>query len=410
MLAEYVDMGQSDQALPKVLFVNEYPPDSLSVADLVRQLLLGYPANQLAWWSCRTSAVGGLSDLKAGEVYSCRMPPRLIPGRRLTRFKSRLLESLWVPVAARHLRQTVERVQPDVVWLLMYGWPILVARQAGLKNARHLHVSLWDLPDMASSRKLLGESRSRRFVEAVFQLARQANSCDGISLGVLEAVAARTGRRDALLLHSGFEAEHLRRLETGAVEPADNALRLAYVGSIISEASFLQVLAALDRVRPTLGQPVWLEFFGARGYRNSSWFDPQWMVEHGVFSDRDLVESLRRCSWGITVMDLEGQDLRYSQFSFPNKIGTYLSAGMPILGLGHPTSTLADLMQRYPIGQFTSASERAGLEKFLQGTLQIRQPRSAFRPAILQCARTEFNAQEIRGRLWKAWGMHSPEM
>ena len=38
---------------PKILFVNEAPPDSLAVADLVRQLLLGYPAERLAWWYCR---------------------------------------------------------------------------------------------------------------------------------------------------------------------------------------------------------------------------------------------------------------------------------------------------------------------------------------------------------------------
>jgi hypothetical protein len=132
------------------------------------------------------------------------------------------------------------------------------------------------------------------------------------------------------------------------------------------------------------------------------------MIEHGVFSDRGLVESLQRCSWGIVVMDLEGTDLHYSRFSFPNKIGTYLSAGVPVLGLGHQTSSLAEVMRDYRLGMFTNATEPEPLVKFLSDSLRIAQPRLLFREDILSCARTEFNAEEIRARLWKAWGVASP--
>jgi hypothetical protein len=147
-----------------------------------------------------------------------------------------------------------------------------------------------------------------------------------------------------------------------------------------------------------------MEFFGARGYLTRSWFDPRWMVEHGVFSDKELVQSLQRCSWGIVVMDLEARDLRYSRFSFPNKIGTYLSAGVPVLGFGHETSSLAQLMKSNPVGRFTSCQDQAGLEAFLAESLACKSPRTLFRQDILRCARTEFNAQQFRSRLWRAWG------
>jgi hypothetical protein len=242
-------------------------------------------------------------------------------------------------------------------------------------------------------------------MNAIFDLVGRADSWDGISTAVVEETRAQTKRTDGILLHSGFEPQHLSSLEGLSETAADGAARLAYVGTIISENAFIQMLAALDKIRQTLPQKVVLEFFGGRGYRTRSWFNPEWMVEHGIFSDSQLVEALRRCSWGIVVMDPEGEDLRYSRFSFPNKIGTYLSAGVPVLGLGHPSSSLAEVMKRHRVGLFTSALDKAALERFLAEALQVPEPRSWFHKDILQCARTEFNAGEIRVRLWKAWGV-----
>jgi hypothetical protein len=344
------------------------------------------------------------------------MPLKMLPLRKLKSFKASVLEWLWMPLAARHLRRTVLAVKPDLIWVLLYGWPILVARNARLTELRksnepntnlrpRLHVSLWDFPDHGDGRGVLGPARAQRMVEAIFQLVRQADSCDGISAAVVEEIRSQTGRRDTIRVHSGFEPHHLQSLETSTGPVPDDVIRLAYAGTIISEDSFLRVLSALDRARVSLTGPVVLEFFGARGYRNRPWFNSKWMIEHGVFSDRDLIESLRRCSWGIVVMDLEGTDLRYSRFSFPNKIGTYLSAGVPILGFGHQTSSLAKVMLDFRVGKFTSATEPAVLEKFLGQALQVAHPRAVFQEGILRCARTEFNATEIRARLWKSWGV-----
>jgi hypothetical protein len=240
---------------------------------------------------------------------------------------------------------------------------------------------------------------------AIYDLIREASSCDGICPAVLEDIAANTGRTDTILVHSGFEPRHLAALEAMPETRAEDVIRIAYVGTIISESSFLAVLAALQKVRAALPRPVVLEFFGARGYRARPWFNPQWMAEHGVFSDEELVTSLQRCSWGIVVMDLEAQDLRYSWFSFPNKIGTYLSAGVPVLGFGHEQSSLARIMRDHRMGMFTSAVDPGALQRLLAESLQVPDPRSVFREDILRCAHAEFNAQEIRRQLWNAWGV-----
>src|SRR2546429_9770588 len=100
-------MQPATEEFPKILFVNELPPDSLAMADCVRQLLLGYPADRLAWWYCRVSKVRGLTDLRAGRLHRWPMPLKLLPLRRPKTLKASVLERLWAPLAARHLSRTV---------------------------------------------------------------------------------------------------------------------------------------------------------------------------------------------------------------------------------------------------------------------------------------------------------------
>lgn len=392
------------QHFPKILYVHDYRPDSLVTADLVRQLLLGYPIGQLEWWSCRQTGLHAQPDLQASRRHEFVIPPKLVPNLRLAGIKSLLLENFWVPRAARHLERVLAEVKPELVVALLFGWSVPVLARVRWPQGVKRHVSLWDFPDTNGSKQTLGESRSRRFLEDVHQLVRRADSFDAISPGMLAELQAKTGRTDGLMVHSGFEPHHLQALESAVEETPEDTLRVAYVGTIISESSFLETLAALKRIRAALPQKLALEFFGGRNYRSRAWFEPEWMTEHGMFTDEGLVKALRRCSWGMVVMDLEGTDLRYSRFSFPNKVGTCLSAGVPILGFGHAQSSLARLMQEHAVGRFSSANRRGDLEKFLAETLPLPAPRKTFRPAILQCARTEFDASATRARLWQAWG------
>jgi hypothetical protein len=198
----------------------------------------------------------------------------------------------------------------------------------------------------------------------------------------------------------------LAALENAPAEPQpDGVIRIAFVGTIISDTGFMEMLAALQAVRLQVPKKVVLEFFGGRNYRSRSWFEPDWMAEHGMFTDEGLVEALRRCTWGIVVMDPSGEDLRYSRFSFPNKVGTYLSAGVPILGFGHAAGSLANIMHAHRLGRFSPAVTRDELAKFWLETLRMPSPRESFRDDILRCARTEFDAAEMRARLWKLWGV-----
>jgi glycosyltransferase involved in cell wall biosynthesis len=401
---QWVVQPTANHSLPRILFVHDYRPDSLHTADLIRQLFLGFPPANLAWWSFRQTGRHAKPDLRAARCHEFPLPDRLVPHVRLAQLKSVLLENFWVPRAARDLERVIAVEKPDVVVALLFGWSLPVLAKVCWSARPRLHVSLWDFPDTNGVKKILGHARSERFVSAIHALVRRADTFDAICPGTLAELRAHTGRHDGLLVHSGFEPHHLQALENFSGHGEPGIVRIAYVGTIISENGFLEMLDALNTVRATLPQKVVLEFFGGRNYRSRAWFDPEWMAEHGLFTDDGLVAALRRCDWGVVVMDPAGEDLRYSRFSFPNKVGTYLSAGVPVLGFGNPQSSLAQLMQEHRLGRFTSVVVRDELVKFLSESLRLPAPREFYRAEILECAHTEFNAAEMRARLWRLWG------
>src|SRR5690349_4932305 len=94
---------------PKLLVVTEFPPNS---PTLMIQALKGFPAECIHWWSCEpefTSVYGQ----KYAHHYHCWLPYRLVARGRMPRLKSLIVENLWVPFAARHLRNTLATVSPD---------------------------------------------------------------------------------------------------------------------------------------------------------------------------------------------------------------------------------------------------------------------------------------------------------
>ena len=402
--------GQSGIRFPKVLFVNEVGPDDMAMCSVARQMLVGYPKERLSWWYCLGTSFRGISSVGAHSLHRFWLPPKLLPNRKLKALRGSFLERIWAPLAARHLAGAVASARPDVVWVLLWSWPILVANRTRWPKGIRLHVSLMDFPDTVGCKAIMGLPRSGRFREAVFKLIGQADSWDAISKAMLDEIRSKTGRRDGIVLHPGLEPEDLQALEDHQERPADGGIRLAYVGSILCERPFIELVKTLEKLRPQLPRKLVLEFYGNRGYRNSSWFNPEWMIEHKVFrSDRELVVSLQGCSWGTVVMDPDGTDLQYSRFSFPGKTGPYLSAGVPLLGIGHPSSSLADLMQRHQVGVFQAVSKTEELEPFLRESLQMPNPRLAFRNNILECARNELNAAQIRARLWQVWAASPPQ-
>jgi len=198
---------------------------------------------------------------------------------------------------------------------------------------------------------------------------------------------------------TGLEPDDFAAL-AAATPAAGEVIRIGYAGTVIVEREFALFVAAVEKIRAQLPRPVSLELFGDHSYRNSRWFNSAWMTERGNLPRAELSAALRQCTWGFSPMALTDDDPRYNRFSLPTKLVSYLAAGLPVITLGHPESTVVQLASAYPMGFCSTAGGVDELAAQLLPALAEPAPGAKYRSGIHRCAQVEFNATALRATLY----------
>lgn len=436
----------------KLLVATEFPPDAPGGGPaVVRQMLQGFPG-EVHWWSVRGSVLGAsflvpsssssvdieglrskiegrgarVEGFQVSSFHSCP-PGKLMPARKLPRIRAFLMEHLWAPKAARSLRQAIENVKPDCVWVIPHDWSIFpIAKVFANDESRmtdgkkpRFHVTIQDYPDAHFHGRVWGEARVQRMAWMQEALYARATTRDATSLPMLDDLERRTGKRGIQMLHQGLESQDFSYLESlirnpSSIIPQQSAINnrqseiinIAYAGTILCEpefALFVNLLDSLIRHPSSVinhsPSAIELHIFGAHSYADRPWFRP-WIIEHGNFPERELLTELRKCDWGFIPMSLEGKDPRYNRFSFPTKFITYLAAGLPTITIGHSESSVMKMATAYNVG-ITIQSRNPSLED-LAKALFSPDSKQAHLPEILRCSREQFDAEAMRAKLWGA--------
>jgi hypothetical protein len=225
----------------------------------------------------------------------------------------------------------------------------------------------------------------------------RATTRDTVGREMSADIEARTGAHGGVN-RTGLEPEDFAALEA-TTPAAGEVLRIAYAGTVIVEREFALLVAAVEKIRARLPRPVTLEFFGDHSYRNRPWFNPAWMNERGNLPRPELSAALRQCTWGFSPMALTDDDPRYNRFSLPTKLVSYLAAGLPVITLGHPESTVVKMATAYPVGFCSTTGDADALAAQLLPALAEPAPGAKYRPGICQCTLAEFNASRLRATL-----------
>jgi hypothetical protein len=382
---------------PKLLVATEFPPNIPGGGGaIVRQMLKDWPVDKIFWWSC-TPDKDQLFGQKVAEHFVANIPPKLHPNKRGKILKSWILETIWRPWAASHLRKTLKAVQPDVVWVIPHCWSIPPIADVLLNANVGFHFSIYDYPDIRSAIDRFGASRCRQMAKQVDELFVRATTRDAISRQMTDDLQARTGA-SGTVSRAGLEDEDFDYLSREP-KPQNESIRIAYAGTIIAEDTFAVFVKALTKLRTQLPRPLTLDLFGDHSYRSRPWFDASWMIEHGSLTTQELLQAIKECTWGFSPMELTDDNARYNRFSLPTKIVSYLAAGLPIISLGHPESTVVKLASQYQMGICLTERNPDNLCARLSPGLSEVNPHRKYRSEILRCATAEFDARRIRKTL-----------
>jgi hypothetical protein len=386
---------------PRLLIATEAWPNAPGGgAAVIRQMLKEWPTEKLYWWSCFPDGEKLFCQAVASHRVA-KIPPKLYPNRRWCVQKSWLLERFWTPWAARHFRKTLADLKPDVVWVIPHCWAIPPLARVLPEGNIGFHVSIHDYMDIRGVIEKFGEYRSRQMAAMADKLYASATTRDAICRPMIDDLRTRTGAEGSIN-RAGLERDDFDYLAV-APERKEGPIRIAYAGTIIAEETFALFARVLGQIRGGLPRPVMLDFFGDHSYRSREWFDAGWMKEHGNLPARELSQALKECDWGLSPMKLMDDDPRYNRFSLPTKFVSYLAAGLPIITVGHPDSTVMKMASEYAVGICATNGDPENLGKQLLEGLSEPEPKAKYRPEILRCAQVEFDARSMRANIYESF-------
>lgn len=359
-------------------------------------MLRGWPVEKIFWWSCRSARPDGEGQAVAGHFVAPSWS-KFHPNRRLISLRTWMMEHFWSSRAAAHLRQTMCECRPEVIWVIPQNWSIPPLAKSLPGGKTPFHVSLHDYPDLGNVVKRIGAKAAGKLAAGADALYKAADGRDAICRPMQEDLKQRLGVAGALN-RVGVEADDMSFLERKQSEAAAE-IRIAFAGTIIAESAFEFFVKALNGIRLRLPRPVRLEFFGAHTQAQRPWFDASWMRERLNLPDAEFRAALRECAWGAVPVSFANEDPRYDRFSFPAKVTSYLAAGLPLIALGHASSSLIELARRFDIGVCSTAVGLEALQAELVAGLSQPEPWARYGDEIRRCVRSEFNAGEMRAAL-----------
>jgi len=381
---------------PRTLIAAIFPPGSPG-GDwvIVHHLLRGVDWTKLSWWSFFPGETH-LTKTLGERLCVFRGPQRLAPARRWKWIRGLLFETFIVPLACRQLRDFIAQQNPDQLWILSYGWAIPVFHKVVPSLGLPYHFSMHDMPETTSMVKPLGPKRAHRFLKMQDDLYRGAVSRNVVWHSMGEVMESRTGVKAECEFRCSIEPEDLEKLRLPRPEKDDSEIRIGYAGTIIAEDAFEFLVRALQKIRRELPVPIKIRLFSSHPYRDRKWFDPELITEYGHLSYKELQKPYSECHWGLSLMPLHDRDPQYSRYSFPCKFTQSLSAGLPIISIGHPKSTLMELAQRYDLGIALTTADPAEAAKTLMALLFDGTKEQTYRREAIRCAEDFFNAEDMR--------------
>jgi hypothetical protein len=396
----------------KLLILADFPPDGAGGgATIIRQMLHLFPG-RIDWWSTWPSRLSNfvnahnsiLGRLQCDHLFNAS-PGFLFPNIRFVRIKVLIMEFLWANYALSSLFFALAISRPDQIWIIPHEWSILPFKKflsliSALGFRIPVHVSIHDFPNTSDRLERLGFRVVNKM--ALYQrfLYRTANSRDAISLPMSRALGIQTRSSESLILHAGLEKSDISYLKRHAnVRPANAPVIIAYAGTIIVEPEFEAFVSAIEKIRFSFRCGLELRIWSSHSYESRPWFSSSWMTQFTNLPEKKLQQKLRLCDWGFVPMSFSDQNKAYNRYSFPTKFVTYMSAGLPVISLGHPKSALMKMTQRFDVGiRICSLKE---VPFFLKPSLlESRGTRKLYRNEILRCAEACFDADKMRISLW----------
>jgi hypothetical protein len=253
----------------------------------------------------------------------------------------------------------------------------------------------WDLLDVAIRRLGLTHLLEKRALRALDALRRGAVRRGVASEGMETAYRERWGL-DTIVLRQPARSE--RRQPTGR---SDRPFLIAVCGNVYAVQEFRAFLAALERIQwVAAGRPIEVLVIGTVGEGVGPL--PPTVRVTGWVSFSESLQHLRHADLGYCPYWFAEAQTDIVSTSFPSKMISYLTCGVPVFYHGPPNGSPARFLARYPAGVPCTARDPGEVAMTLSEFVSSPERLALARRAADAVLAHEFSPEMLKQRL-AAW-------
>lgn len=246
------------------------------------------------------------------------------------------------PYVRRHLGGIVAFARAAgvtrVIGVLDSPTAILLAEPVARALGCPLHSLVWDMPDYLLNKTGHSSVSSKPVLRAFDRAMHCSTRVAVMSHAMQEEIESRHSV-ETVILHQPVDPAWLPAANS---EPAQaDEFVIGFAGSVTARDEMEVLMEALDRCGWVLaGRPVRVRVFGLRLVCQAS--TARRIEYRGYLAEvADVVAELAQCELLFLPQPFGHAHERFSRYSFPTKLTTYLAAGRPILLLAPPFATLS---------------------------------------------------------------------
>lgn len=349
--------------LQKTLIISATPPGTAGTGEaLLREICLALPEELLAFFvleSLNYSLPGDTNDIKNMAIERVKLPAELVkPSSTLPLLKEISLflkrQKYW-----REVQQVKERAikfgreQGCRQVLAVLGSPTVtvIASDIARTLGAELTCLAWD-PHETTMHLLHFDQRTKEKVMRHFtDCMKLSKSLAVASDGMREEYKSRYGV-DGIPLIRPIRRSQIRDDRSIAFSDCDLSLTIGFCGSLYAKREFAALFEALSSVDWKIaGRPVTFKVLSNYFFIPHDFEQRHLSIQLMGFRHQDaVVEELSKCHVAYLPYWFDEARALSVRTCFPDKVGTYLTSGVPIVYHGPKKSTPSDFFAKYPIG------------------------------------------------------------
>jgi hypothetical protein len=387
-------------ARPKVLLVTGTPPGTHGVGEIVlRDLVLHYGPNHI-----RCSAVVAPHYVSRPDERLAELPVQMLSSthtraRRWGNGKWGAAGSLWNYLVGfrREVRRLtgwianqVQASEVDQVFVVLNS-PLMfaLAHRIARRLRRPLVTLVWDPPDYLLTRAKF-DRLSRRMLFMDFRRSLAASRRVAVVSETMQEDYARLTSAPIRILRHGVSMD-FEKGSGSRLDKIGDEWVIGFSGTMYADCAWQALLNALDQANWRIaGRRVRLRVLAphiSMQSRSSA------RIEYlGYRSVEEMLDVLRQCHLTYLPQPFASHFKDSNRYSFPTKLTTYASIGLPVFVHCPADSALSRFFDAYPIGARSTSLEAAPIISALESLLGDQQVYQDACRQVMKVACSHFDA------------------